>query len=107
MKLLADDTVVKEAFATASRFLASLAVAEIVYFVARSSWTVGFQLVPSEDIAPAILVPDSVVMVTDTSVPSVTLTTPELLIDALSELSFGEMEMLAADCSLAAAAPAE
>jgi len=103
MKLLAGETVVNDAFSWAARPSESLASAVTLYVVARSSWPEGFQLFLSADIWPATAVPDAVCMVTDVSVPLLTVTAAALLMEALSEPSLGVILICASEVFLAAA----
>ena len=97
MKLLAVETVVKIELAAAVRPSASLAVADIWYFVPRSSCSFGFQLPPSADIEPArpARCPTTVIF-TSVSFPSLTFTPVELM-DAPVEPSLAEMAIFATD----------
>lgn len=106
MKLLACETVVKEAFSVAARPLASLAFATIRYLVPRSSWAPGFQDVPSDDMAPATSLPDSAsVSFTSVSLPPVAFTPVSLML-ALVAPSSDETLILTSEAFLAAAASA-
>ncbi len=92
-----------DAFSWAARPSESCAVAVIWYLVARSSWPLGFQLVLSADIWPSTAVPSVVVILTSMSVPLLTVTAAELLMEALSEPSAGLILICASDDFFAAA----
>ncbi len=103
MKLLAGETVVKEAFSWATRPAESLAVAASLYVVERSSCALGFQLSLSAEMVPATALPSAVVIVTPVSVPLLTVTAAELLMEALSEPSAGVILIWASEDFFAAA----
>ncbi len=97
MKLFAEVTVVKMELAAAVRPSASFAVADIWYFVPRSSCSSGFQTWPSADIAPGTVCPDpATVIFTSVSFPSLTFT-PVALMDAPVEPSLAEIAIFAVD----------
>src|SRR5689334_23047985 len=105
MKLLAGETVVKVEFSEALRPRESLAVAAILYLVARASGASGFQLRPSGEIVPVTGTPlVTAVMVTSVRVPSATVTCTPLVMLTLSAPVFGEIVIFASEASFAAAA---
>lgn len=69
----------------------------------RSSWVLGAQLFLSADISPSTAAPSEVVIFTSVSVPLLTVTLAELLMEALSEPSFGVILMSASEVFSAAA----
>lgn len=105
MKLFSGETVVNVALSCASRPWLSLACTSSSYWVARSSWMSGCQLVPSSDIAPVISVPlSTAVMTTSSRAPSSTVTSTSSFIPTLSAASSGVMDITAVEVSASSAA---
>src|SRR5882757_1871241 len=105
MKLLADETVERVEFSLTDLPLVSVAAAVISYWVPRSSWPSGVQLVLSADMVPATLSPVAfTTMLTDVRVPPVTLTLVPRLMLALLAPALGVMAIFAAEAFSAAAA---